>query len=126
VPGGRLDLEKDYLVTASGEQKPITESWTGDMPGPEWIYFGTADLRRVLYLVHHQDDEAPDPFWQMNGEMTVFGFGRQHRSSEKHLDAVPNRFTWGLAETSSHPAVLERINSSYQPVTVQVSPIEIR
>jgi len=126
TPGGKLDLDSDYLVTASGQQQPITESWAADMPGPEWIYFGDTNLRRVLYLVHHQDDDAPDQYWQMNGEMTVFGFGRQYRCCEKYLDAVPNQFTIGLAETSSHAAVVERINSSYQPLTVEISPIEVR
>ena len=57
----------------------LTEQHDGDIPAREWIAFGDRDQKidRVVYLLHHSDDEHPDRFYQMNEQMTVFGFGRQ-------------------------------------------------
>jgi hypothetical protein len=72
-------VEGDFVVTADGRRRPMSESWSGDLPGPEWLYFGESGGRRALFLVNHQDDDANDQFWQMEGSMTVFGFGREYR-----------------------------------------------
>ncbi len=103
TPGGQYD-DTDWWITSSiRERQPMTVPKEGDIPAPEWIAFGDAKLDRVLYLLHHEDDEHPDRFYQMDRQMTVFGFGRQ--GIKKYLDHVPQRFTIGLLETRNHEAV---------------------
>jgi len=74
-----------------------------DNPGPEWIAFGDVKLDRVLVLVHHEDDHHPDPFHQMDRQMTVFGFGR--RGLTKYLDRVPQRVSIAFLETTRHERI---------------------
>ena len=56
---------------------------------------------------HHEDDEHPDTFYQMQRKMTVFGFGR--RGLEKFLDSVPQRFTIGFIESTDHGVISRQI-----------------
>jgi hypothetical protein len=72
----------------------------GDIPAPEWIAFGDSKQRRALVLLNHKDDEHPDSFYQMQGDMTVFGFGRQRM--QKYLTQTEHRFSIALIESDSH------------------------
>jgi hypothetical protein len=100
TPGGTYD-DDDWWMTSAQEQKsPLTERHEGDIPAPEWIVFGDKHLNRVLFMAHHEDDEHPDTFYQMQQKMTVFGFGR--RGSEKFLDSVPQSFSIGFVESTDH------------------------
>ncbi len=103
TPGGEYDAEDWWMTSASGERRPLTERHEGDIPAPEWIAFGDARLERALFLLHHEDDEHPDFFYQMQEKMTVFGFGR--RGLEKYLDRVPQRFSIGFSEDGGHDAI---------------------
>jgi hypothetical protein len=125
TPAGKLDLATGYQVHSNGLRRPIIESWSGDLPGPEWIYFGDRNAGRVLYLVNHSDDDVPDQFWQMEGNMTVFGFGREYRCCGRYLEG-PREFTIGFAETTAFGAVADAINSAYQPVRVRAGGLEGR
>jgi hypothetical protein len=120
TPGGRLDLDRDYWVRSNGRRFPVTESWSGPLPSPKWVYFGDSSLDRVLFLVQHEDNNASDQFWQMQGNMTVFGFGRQYRCCEKYLTAVPAQFTVGFAETADFDLAAARINSAFRPLRIEV------
>jgi hypothetical protein len=118
IPGGSLEVDRDYNVLSTGLRRSIAEDWHADIPSPEWIYFGDDNIRRVLYVVHHEDDSHSDQFWQMRGEMVVFGFGRQYRCCDTYMDRVPAHFTVGFAEDSTFSRVEETVNSAYQPVSV--------
>jgi hypothetical protein len=120
TPGGKLDLDRDYWVRSNGARLPITESWSGNLPSPQWVYFGEEALRRVLFLVQHQESDATDQFWQMEGNMTVFGFGRQYRCCEKYLTAVPAEFTIGFAETANFRQASKVIDSAFRSLRIQV------
>jgi hypothetical protein len=98
TPAGGLDLETGYWGTADGVRRPLTETWNRDLAGLEWVYFGDTSVRRALYLLSHQDDSFNDQFYQMDGAMTVWGFGRQHRCCGKYLHA-PAQFTVGVVES---------------------------
>jgi hypothetical protein len=92
------------------ERQPMTTNHESDIPAPEWIVFGDEKQKRVLFVVHHEDDEHPDRFYQLRREMTVFSFGRSN--GDKFLDSVPQRFSIGLLETTDHAEtsrVLERM-----------------
>jgi hypothetical protein len=120
TPGGRLDLDRDYWVRSNGARASVKESWSGNLPSPSWVYFGDEPLRRVLFLVQHQDNQALDQFWEMQGNMTVFGFGRQYRCCEKYLTGVPAQFSIGFAETAEFGEVTKRIDSAFRPLEIQV------
>lgn len=114
TPGGSLEASTDFVVRSTGARTPLTTSWTEDLPGNEWAYFGDGGMQRVLYLIHHEDDTQPDYFRQMENNMTVFGFGRQDPCCTRYLTAVPQTFTMGFSEDSSFAGASRVINSSYQ------------
>jgi hypothetical protein len=126
TPGGKLEEDSDYWVASDGVRRLTSESWGGNLPAPEWTYFGDAKLGRVLFLANHQNDTAADQFWPMDSNMTVFGFGRRLRSLEKHLTAVPARFTIGFAEAGEFAMIAKTINSAWSAPKVKIGRAEAR
>ncbi|MBL7188901.1 MAG: VCBS repeat-containing protein [Phycisphaerae bacterium] len=128
TPGGKLDEDSDYCIradTPGGTRTPASVKWDGDLSvqrgAGEWLCFG--DGSRVLYLVHHEDDEAVDSYWPMRGEMTVFGFGR--KGINKFMEATPAHFTIGLCEGSTYADVARVVDSAYAPLSVAIGNPEI-
>jgi hypothetical protein len=121
TPEGKLDLDRGHLVLSSGEVKPLAELWARDVAGPEWIYFGSPGGKRVLFLSKHTDDDAPDQYWPMDGNMTVFGFGRQYRCCGRYLTGSGEQFTFGLAPNGSFEQVRQAIEAASSEVSVRVS-----
>ena len=122
TPGGKLDEAGDYLVRAPGIRSPAAERWDERLPAPRWIYFGTAESNRVLYLVHHNDDGETDSYWPMEENMTVFGFGRLGLNST--LEQVPARFTVGFAEKPPDVSdgIIDAVESACSDIRVEVGP----
>ena len=123
TPGGKLDEDTDYCIRADkpgGTRTPASLRWDRDLSVPdgpgEWLCFGDGD--RVLYLVHHEDDEEVDSYWPMKGEMTVFGFGRM--KTNKFMQAVPAHFTVGLHDSSTFTEIARTVNSAYIPLVAEV------
>jgi len=116
TPAGNLEPEHQYMTLSDGRRIRATERWDADMPKPGWIYFGDEKYKRVLFLAQHEDDEAIGSYWPMQGQMTVFGFGR--RKLEKFLDRSPARFTIGFADNAAQaPAA---IAAATREVTISV------
>jgi hypothetical protein len=111
TPGGQYDDSDWWLTSARKEKTPLTTPHDGDIPAPEWIAFGDRRLARALVLWHHEDDEHPDNFYQMQRKMTVFGFGR--RGLNKSLGA-PQRVSIGLVESDSHEAIGRELEKTWQ------------
>ena len=128
TPGGRLDEGSDYCVRCDGTRTAASVRWDGDIScagqPAEWLYFGDGDMSRVLYLIHHTDDDGIDSYWPMNHEMTVFGFGRQ--GLNKYMTQTPARFTVGFCEQSDFETVSRAVQSIVQPVVVRVGPPQAR
>jgi len=124
IPGGSLEVDRDYNVLSTGLRRSIAEDWHGDIPAPEWVYFGDDRIQRVLYLVHHEDDTHSDQFWQMRGEMVVFGFGREYKCCGTYMDRVPACFTVGFAEDSVFFRVESQINNVRRPLSVWLGTAE--
>jgi hypothetical protein len=100
----------------------VGQEWQNqDIPAPEWVYFEDSVLDRYIYLVHEEDDVLNDTFWPMEGNMTVFGFGRGPGTS-KHMTVVPNHFTIGLADDARFSYASKLIEASYRPVVITVGP----
>ena len=122
TPGGALDEAGDYCVTSDGRRRPLSESWATPIPEPEWIYFGASNSERALFLAHHEADDHIDSYWPMEGNMTVFGFGRN--GLEKYMTRTPAQFTIGLAETSDFNALRKLIGAVTQSMCI--TPVEPR
>jgi len=119
TPGGALDEQGDYCVISDGSRRALSESWAGALPHPEWIYFGASNLNRVLFLAHHEADQHIDSYWPMEGNMTVFGFGRDGLA--KFMTETPAHFTIGFAETNAFHAVENLIGALTQPVLISAA-----
>ena len=98
--------------------------WEGKLSKPRWVYFGDSKVDRVLFLAHHVDDGTYDQFYQMDGEMTVFGFGREYKCCAKSLTAAPAEFTIGFVESTEHAAIATAVEAAYQPIIVSKGPLE--
>jgi hypothetical protein len=116
TPGGVLDVNSDIVVRSDGTQTLASEAWSGDLAGAEWVYFGDPNVGRSLYALNHQQDSAVDSYYPMEGQMTVFGFGRQGISTQ--LSAVPASFTIGLVDDINYGTLADEINAAYQPFQV--------
>ena len=99
----------------------MTQSWDHDIPGPEWGAFGDNRCEQKLFLVHHEDDKLPDQFWQMRGEMVVFGFGRQYPCCGTYMRQAPAHFTVGFAERNGYAGVIKTVDNAWRPVDVRVA-----
>ncbi len=121
TPGGKLGLDSDFCIRPPDVRTKAAESWIATLGDPEWVAFGDEKLKRVLYLVHCQPDEAVDSYWPMEGNMTVFGFGR--KNLERYMTAVPNQFVIGLAPES---AFVEAMSSAYTDIAARVLGVEVR
>jgi hypothetical protein len=117
TPNGRFSAETNYLVRPDLPGRHMLSSATDDsdiVPDTgetyEWIYFSDTATERVLFLVHHEDDDRGDRFWPMEENMTVFGFGRTG-GNDMHLTACPQHFTIGFCETAQRAAVQHHIRT---------------
>lgn len=108
-PGGTFEESDWWMTSAIRTPQPMTKPHEGDIPAPEWIAFGDPKLRRVLFVLHHEDDAHPDRFYQMDRQMTVFGFGRQRL--DKHLASVPQHFSIGFLETTIHAEIARELET---------------
>ncbi len=101
VPGGEMDSTDFWNSSADSQQHPIEEQSIRDLPSPEWMAFGDPNSPRVLYVLHHEDDEHPDDYVS-RPDMTVLGFGRHEK--DKFL-TTPQTFSIGFVESTNHSVI---------------------
>ena len=124
TPGGTFEPASDSWTRSSGETALCSESWVGDVAGPEWVYFRDGTRDRYLFLAHHEDDALQDQYWPLQGNMTVFGFGRQYPVGDRYLTAVPAHLTIGLGDgTATAPAA---INSAFRDLNVLTGTVTLK
>jgi hypothetical protein len=115
-PGGTME-NSDYGMQSNGTSVNLLSTiWRGDLPHPDWVYFGDANLSRVLFLAAHQDNPVDDEMSSGGGLMAVFGFGR--RSSSTNLTAAGTQFTIGFAETNVFANAGKVILGAYKDLVV--------
>ncbi|MRI00507.1 hypothetical protein GH721_08150 [Kriegella sp. EG-1] len=104
VPYGEMD-ETDYWYASIDNLKhSIDEPFKGDLPYPEWMAFGDQKSTRLLYILHHEDDDIPDNYVS-RPDMTVLGFGRQNgEETTKHLSTVQT-FSIGFVESTEYSTI---------------------
>ena len=108
TPGGSYDDDDWWMTSAINSPQPLTSPHDGDIPAPEWIAFGDRAGDRSLVLWHHEDDPHPDRYYQMQQQMTVFGFGRS--GLDKFLQTVPQQVTIGFVESRRHEDVRRQVS----------------
>jgi len=101
VPGGEMDATDYWYASADTERHPIEEQFIGDLPAPEWMAFGDQNSPRVLYILHHEDDDFPDDYVS-RPYMTVLGFGR--REKDKYLSTAQT-FSIGFIESTNYSLI---------------------
>ncbi|MBH0057910.1 hypothetical protein I6F65_13130 [Pseudoalteromonas sp. SWXJZ94C] len=112
VPFGKMD-DTDFWYSALNNNKNlINEPFLSDLPSPEWIAFGDEQSPRMLYLLHHEDDNHPDNYVS-RPDMTVFGFGRSNKN--KYL-STPQTFSIGFVESSKYEKVKATIKDVLQKI----------
>jgi hypothetical protein len=123
TPGGVLDVASDVVIRAEGQKTLAGDSWTGDLVGEEWVYFGDPVVERSLYIANHQKDSAVDSYYAMDDKMTVFGFGRKR--TDTYLNAVPATFTLGLVDDTSYETVAGEIQAAYETLGTSIGVAEV-
>ena len=111
VPGGAMDDTDFWYSSADTGAHLIDEKQVGDLPGPEWIAFGDAGSPRMVYLLHHEDDEYADEYFN-RPYMTVFGFGRGDK--DKFIDS-PQTFSIGFVESTDYATIQSAIQRVLNP-----------
>ncbi len=106
VPGGEMDQTDFWLSSKDTQKRQIGDHFIGDLPAPEWIAFGDIKSKRMLYVLHHQDDEHPDDYVS-RPYMTVFAFGRREKG--KFLE-TPQAFSIGFVESTDHTVLSDSIS----------------
>lgn len=101
VPNGEMDTTDFWFSSADSKQHSIEEQRIGDLPDPEWMAFGDQNSPRVLFVLHHEDDDHPDDYVS-RPHMTVLGFGR--RNKDKFLDTVQT-FSIGFIESTDYAEI---------------------
>ncbi len=105
VSGGEMDSTDFWYASADTKQHPINEPQIGDLPAPEWMAFGDQNSPRMLYMLHHKDDDFPDNYVSRL-DMTVLGFGRENK--DKFLTTVQT-FSIGFVESREYEVIEERV-----------------
>ena len=101
VPGGQMDSTDFWYASADIDRHIITEPYLSDLPAPEWMAFGDNKAPRMLYLLHHEDDNHPDNYVS-RPDMTVLGFGRENKN--KYLTTAQT-FSIGFVESTDYVKV---------------------
>jgi hypothetical protein len=124
TPGGQLDLATDLVVRSDGTTTTAGESWTGDLPGEEWVFFADPALGRSFYTVHHEPDEIVDSYTPDSLGMTILGYGRN--GNGRYLEGTGRQMTLGLVEDTATDAVAAALHAAYKPLEVSVGQPEER
>lgn len=130
VPGGSIN-SNDTVVRSDGTVTDIDTSWTdsnglGSSNDSEWVYFRDSGADAFLFLTHHQTDSAVDSYFLMpDGQMTVFGFGRDGTTAS--LTGTGQRFTIGIAGGGGNfNSAATTINGAYKDVSTSLGAPEER
>lgn len=126
TPGGKMDTTQGYFALSNGEVWPLKHSWTGYLEGPKWVYFASPPSQWCLFAASHQDEGAPDQYWPMQNNMTVFGFGRRYQSGGYYLTHNQAVYTIGILPHANFAATSSRILSAVSELAVAVGQIESR
>jgi len=120
TPGGHLDEENGFIVRSDGTQTAIGETWDAVLD-PGWLYFGDSQCECVLFMAQVETEPKLSSYFPMEGNMTVFGFGR--KDLEHYLQATPARYIFGLLPDAGYEMIASQIESCRHPIAVEVDKV---
>lgn len=123
TPGGQIDLTSDVVIRPGGSVTPLSQSVSGDLANPEWTAFADTNRNRSILLAHHQGDAAADNYYLMEGNMTVFGFGRS--GTNRYLTGT-RQFSVALSATAATSAVTAAGQGLAAPLATTVGAAEVK
>ena len=106
TPGGRFE-STDLCLRADGTITPLSETWEASMSDIPWVAFISPE-RGALILIAHDAPASRVSYRPMEDAMTVFGFGREHRSLANLLTR-PLTFTVALVAETDPAKIAERV-----------------
>ncbi|WP_199271529.1 hypothetical protein [Cellulophaga sp. L1A9] len=110
VPGGEMERTDFWYASADTIRHMIEEPYFDDLPAPEWMAFGDQKLSRMLYILHHEDDNFPDNYVS-RPDMTVLGFGRENKKkTSKYLNTVQT-FSIGFIESTEYSIIDQAVRN---------------
>ena len=102
VPDGSLE-SSDRFVPEDAAAQSAQVSFVADLPGPaEWAYLSDTVTARSLFMVQHSDDAKVDRYQVKDNDSAMLSFG------DGALQALPQRFSLGLIDSTDHPTVKAR------------------
>jgi hypothetical protein len=113
TPAGQLDEKDGYIVRSDGLHLPASEPWEAVI-NPGWLYFGSGQSSKVLFLAQKHFEACPSSYWPMESNMTVFGFGR--KGMDHFLEKIPAAYVVGLVNAGRFDYVkfqIEEVLASY-------------
>jgi hypothetical protein len=111
TPGGIFDGQKGYIVRSNGVCSQASEIWNAVLE-PGWLYFGSQGSSWVLFLAQCELEPKLSSYWPMEGNMTVFGFGR--KGLKHYLEKVPARYLVGFLKAGTYDVLSAQINGLIQ------------
>jgi len=119
TPGGDFVPGNTLWERSDGEAGPGTEAWATELSGLKWVSFHEDyGLHRSIYVAQRDPDSVINSYYEMAGEMTVFGFGRKDLNT--YLTHVPAEFTVGFAEHRLRDDVEGVVMGNCREATVRV------
>ena len=119
TPGGTFDAGSLKVVDSAGHVAGGGETWQRRLPEPRGVGFVTAASPYALLLLDRTERAADvvDSYWPMEGNMTVFGFGRKLGGAEdprwRHLTETPATLVVSLrrVDAAGVPAALAELGA---------------
>jgi hypothetical protein len=142
TPGGQFNPDDTWTLSDGttgtlAEEMPETTTQGGGtgiaIGAPpstdgEWAYFDSASAGKYIYLAHNEPDDLIDSYYNINEQMTVFGFGKSRIDGEDGnplMTAVPNTFTIGIADdTGAFSTNAATIDGEYQAMGTIVGTLQ--
>ena len=89
---------------------------SGNTTTGQWASFQSQSENRFIYFAQDTQDTNEDSYYDLNGQMTVFGFGRTSPSNgQNKLESGSNTYTFGIANGNSTAPTT--INGQYRSLT---------
>jgi hypothetical protein len=127
TPGGSFNGNDTYLLSDSttgtlGNSNGFDDAnGIGNSTEGQWAAFQSVSENRFIYFANDTASSIEDSYYPLDGDMTVFGFGRTGPNSDPSQTAElsgTNSFTIGIADGNSTAA--STIDGQYQAVSASV------
>jgi hypothetical protein len=119
TPGGALVGATQFVYKSNGDKSFLDTEWSADIPGDEWAYFSDPGTNRSLYMIHHEQDDLPESYWNGGGDgMTVFGFGRERSTTNWFMTAAPQTMSFGIMDGTGFSASSDTIRAIFKAMSI--------